>query len=207
VGGGVARYMIEEGAKVVAISTIDGGIYDERGLDVKKLIEMRKDFGDKVVQKYPSVKQIDKRELFLLPVDILIPGARPYVINGDNVHGIRAKIISSIANIPITNEAEDILSQRGIISVPDFISNAGGVVLGMIDNLGGTVDHVFNALRTLISPLTKDILTEAGREKITPRSLAVRKTREKVLRAQAGEDSGIPPGGRREHLKNIFNIH
>ena len=206
VGGGVARYMMEEGAKVVAISTIEGAIYDEGGLDVKKIIEMRKDFGDKVVQKYPSVKQIDKRALFSLPVDILIPGARPYVINGENVHGIQAKIISSVANIPITNEAEDILSQRGIISVPDFISNAGGVVLGMIDNLGGTVDHVFNALRTLIGPLTKDILTEAGKERINPRSLAVRKTREKFLKARAGEDSGIPPGERRKHLKNLFNM-
>ena len=167
---------------------------------------MGKDSGDQVVQRYPRGTKIDKRELFSLPVDILIPGARPYVIDVNNVYGIQARIISSIANIPITNEAEDILFQRGIVSVPDFISNAGGVVLGMIDNLGGTVDHVFNALRTLIGPLTKDILTEARKEKITPRSLAVRKTREKVLKTRAGKDLGITPGKRREHLKNLFNI-
>ena len=101
---------------------------------------------------------------------------------------------------------EDILEQRGIISVPDFISNAGGVVLGMIDSLGGTVDHVFNAIKTLIGPLTKDILAEARKEKINPRSLAVGKTKEKVMKARAGEDIGIPPGGRRQHLKRLFNI-
>jgi glutamate dehydrogenase (NAD(P)+) len=206
VGGGVARYMMEEGAKVVAISTIDGAIYDEGGLDVKKLIEMRKECGDKVVEEYKGARHIDKRDLFSLPVDILIPGARPHVIDKNNSQRVQAKIISSIANIPITDEAEDILHQRGILSVPDFVSNAGGVILGMIDSLGGTVDHVFNALRTLIEPLTKDILAEARKEGINPRTLAVRKTTEKVLKARAGEDTGIPPGGRRRHLKRLFNI-
>lgn len=192
VGGGVARYMNEAGAKVVAISNIYGTAYNREGLDIKKLLVTRKKSGDKAVQEYRDAQHIDKKDIYFLPVDILVPGARPYVINKSNANKVKAKIISSIANIPITDEAEEILFKRGIYSVPDFISNAGGVVLGIVDVLGGTADDVFKALRALLGPLTKEILSEARKTKVNPRSLAVMRTKEKVLRARSGKEE-IPP--------------
>ena len=189
VGGGVARYMDEAGAKVVAISTIYGTAYNQGGLNVKKLLAARKKSGDKAVQEYKDAQHTDRGALHFLPVDILVPGARPYVIDKSNARRVQAKIISSIANIPITDEAEEMLFQRGIYSVPDFISNAGGVVLGIVDVLQGTADDVFRALRELLGPLTHEILAAARQEKINPRSLAVKRTTKKILKARMGKEA------------------
>jgi len=185
VGGGVARYISESGATVVAISTIDGAIYNKNGLDVKALLEARKTAGDKAVTEYKKAKRIRSHELYSLPVDILIPGARPYVINKKNAGKVRAKVISSIANIPMTDEAEAILFKRGILAVPDFISNAGGVILGVVDVLGGTSDDVFRVLRDFLGPLSSGILAEAKQRGINPRALAVQKTMAKVTAARS----------------------
>ena len=184
VGGGVARYIHEAGAKVVAISTINGTAYNKDGLDIPALLQARRTAGDKAVQEYKHAKHMKAADIYGLPVDILIPGARPYAITKKNVGGIKARVISSIANIPITDEAEDILFKKGILSVPDFISNGGGVVLGVVDVLGGTADDVFRILRDFLGPLTSQILTEAKQQNIAPRKLAVKKATEKVLAAR-----------------------
>jgi glutamate dehydrogenase (NAD(P)+) len=187
VGGGVARYMTEEGARVVAISTVNGMIYNEKGLDIKFLLEARLKQGDKAIQEYKNAKHLKSEEMYALPVDILIPGARPYVIDKNNVNKVQAKIISSIANIPITDEAEEMLAKKGIYSVPDFISNAGGVLLGVVDILGGKSEDVFRGLREVLAPLTKEILTESKKEGGSPRGLAVKKATAKILKARSGK--------------------
>ena len=192
VGGGVARYITEMGARVVALSTIHGAIYYKNGLDVGKLLEARKTSGDKIVNEYEDAERLDKEEIFALPVDILIPGARPYVITDKNADRVQARIISSIANIPITDDAEEVLFQKGIHVVPDFISNAGGTVIGIIDFLGGTSDNAFAAAKELIASSTRDILVDARKEKMNPRGLAVKRITEKVLRAR--KEGGVPLG-------------
>ncbi len=143
------------------------------------------------MQEYPKAKHLKPKALYGLPVDILIPGARPYVITKKNVDTIKAKIISSIANIPITDEAEDILFNKGILSIPDFISNAGGVVLGVVDALGGTADDVFRILRDFLGPLTGRVLTEAKQQNMAPRKLAVKQATEKVLKARQQPPASI----------------
>jgi glutamate dehydrogenase (NAD(P)+) len=184
VGGGVARYIHESGGKVVALSTINGTVYNKDGLDVPALLQARQTAGDQAVQDYTKAEHRKAGDLYGLPVDILIPGARPYVITKKNVGAVKAKIISSIANIPITDEAEDLLFKNGILSVPDFISNAGGVVLGVVDALGGTADDVFRILRDFLGRLTSQVLTEAKQQNMAPRKLAVKQATEKVLEAR-----------------------
>jgi len=192
VGGGVARYISEMGARVVALSTIQGAIYNEDGLDVRRLLEARKVSGDKAVNEYEDADHLAKEEIFALPVDILIPGARPYVITEKNADRVQAKIISSIANIPITDEAEEILFRKGIHVVPDFISNAGGTIISVVDFLGGTSDNAFMAAKELIASSARDILADSRKEKMNPRSLAVKRITEKVL--QARKEGGAPLG-------------
>jgi len=191
VGGGVARYISESGASVVAISTIDGGIYNKDGLDVKALLEARKTAGDKAVTEYKKAKRIKSQEIYGLPVDILIPGARPYVITKKNAGNVKAKVIASIANIPMTDEAEAILFKKGILAVPDFISNAGGVILGVVDVLGGSADDLFRVLRDTIGPLSSSILSEAKQQNINPRALAVQKTTAKVMAARSEPPAAV----------------
>jgi glutamate dehydrogenase (NAD(P)+) len=189
VGGGVARYITEAGAKVVAISTIDGMILNDGGLDVDLLLEKRAKMGDKAVKEFEKAEHFDKEKIFSLPVDILIPGARPYVIDEKNVNQVKAKVISSIANIPITDEAQETLLQKGVLIVPDFVSNAGGTVLGIVDFLGGTSRHAFDACKELIGSNTRTILADARKEGIDPRRLATRRVEEKVAAARRGEES------------------
>jgi glutamate dehydrogenase (NAD(P)+) len=188
VGGGVARYITEAGANVVALSTIDGMILDEDGLDVDLLLERRKNVGDKAIAEYEKAEHLDKEEIFSLPVDILIPGARPYVIDEKNVREVKARVISSIANIPITDEAEEALFQEGVLIVPDFVSNAGGTVLGIVDFVGGTSRHAFDACKELIGANARTLLADARTEGINPRRLASRRVEEKVAEVRRGKE-------------------
>jgi glutamate dehydrogenase (NAD(P)+) len=180
-GGGVARYMAESGARVVALSNIDGTIYSKDGLDIRALLEARKDKGDRVLSEYGDAEHLDREALYTLPVDVLVPGARPHVINRDNAESIQARVISSIANNPITDEADRILFKRGVQLMPDFLSNAGGVVVAVLDILGGTADDLFHALDALIFPLAQEILADAKVERIPARILAMKRIKEKIL--------------------------
>lgn len=189
VGGGVARYITEAGARVVALSTIDGMILDWDGLDVALLLERRKKAGDRAVREYKKAEHLAREAIYSLPVDILIPGARPYVIDGANVEQVKAKVISSIANIPITEEAEERLFRKGIHVVPDFVSNAGGTLLGIVDFLGGDSRHAFLACEDLIGSNTRTILTDARKAGVNPRRLAVQRVEEKIAQARRGIES------------------
>ena len=183
VGGGVARYMEKAGAKVVAISTIRGAIHNRRGLRVEKLLEMRKRYGDEVVLKYKEAEPITKEELFLLPVDVLVPSARPDVINKGNADKIRTNLISSGANLPVTQEAEEILFIKGTISVPDFVANAGGVIAGMVDRTGGTEEEAFKTVEETITSVTQEVVSTAVKEGINPKAVALRIAQERVMEA------------------------
>jgi len=143
------------------------------------------------VTEYKKAKRIKSQEIYGLPVDILIPGARPYVITKKNAGNVKAKVIASIANIPMTDEAEAILFKKGILAVPDFISNAGGVILGVVDVLGGSADDLFRVLRDTIGPLSSSILSEAKQQNINPRALAVQKTTAKVMAARSEPPAAV----------------
>jgi len=126
VGTFAAKYLSEEGAKIIAVSDSKGVIYNENGLDVKKLDEVKKNTGS--VTNYSPGKVLKGEKLFELDVDILIPAALPNVINKDNVNKIKAKIIVEAANIPTTPDIEERLYKKNILVVPDFVANAGGVI-------------------------------------------------------------------------------
>jgi len=183
VGGGAARYCSQRGAKLVAVSTAYGAIYNEDGLDIDTLFKLRSQFGDTCLEKYDDGRHIANNEIYFLPVDIMMPGARPYVLTEDNINKVQAKIISSGANIPITPEAEKIYFRMGF-SVPDFIANSGGTISAMVSYLGGNEDQAFKAIDHLIGKLSTEVLTEACEKGIDPYTIALNKCRERVLAAR-----------------------
>ena len=128
IGSSAAKVFSENGAKLIAISTCKGAIHNTKGLDVTKLLEITKKYGDDVVNHYSDAEKITKDDLLCLPADILLPCAGPWTINSRNAHEIKARIICPGANIPITAEAEKALFNQKIISLPDFVSNSGGVL-------------------------------------------------------------------------------
>jgi glutamate dehydrogenase/leucine dehydrogenase len=128
VGSSVAKFMQIMGAKVVGISTNHGAVYKSTGLRVGKLLKMRNEISDRVTRVYKEGEKLEKEDIFYLPADILVPCAGPYVINEKNAKEICVKVICPGSNIPTTEKAEDILFKRGVVSIPDFISNSGGVL-------------------------------------------------------------------------------
>ena len=128
VASAVAELLAGSGAKIVGVSTIEGMISSDNGLDVHKLLSLKNEFGDNLVHQYPAGEVEAPENLYSLDVDLLIPGARPRVINEKNVNQIEAKWIVPIANAPATWEAEQSLDEMGILFIPDFVANCGGIL-------------------------------------------------------------------------------
>lgn len=135
VGGIVARLLYQEGYRIVAISDVSGGIYKEDGLDIMDVSNYVKENPSHLIEGYRAegVLPLTNQELLTLEVDILVPAARENQITEDNAGDIKARIIVEAANGPITPEADQILSERSIIVVPDILSNAGGVVVSYLE--------------------------------------------------------------------------
>jgi glutamate dehydrogenase (NAD(P)+) len=132
VGYHAAKFFFDNGAIIVGLAEYEGGIYNEKGLDIYKVVEHRKATG--TLANYPGSTFLkNSAETLEQPCDILIPAALENVINGSNAARIQAKIIGEGANGPLTPEADEIMAQKGIIVVPDMYLNAGGVTVSYFE--------------------------------------------------------------------------
>ncbi|RKT87738.1 glutamate dehydrogenase (NAD(P)+) [Saccharopolyspora antimicrobica] len=128
VGAAAARRLHELGAQLVALSTIDGSVHDPDGLDVPKWLEARAEFGDACVAKASAAQRVPRGEELLVDCDVLIPAAGQDVIDEAMAAKIRAGLVVEGANLPTTPGARELLAEREITVVPDFIANAGGAI-------------------------------------------------------------------------------
>ncbi len=128
VGGGVAREAVRRGARIVAISTLDGCVHDDKGLDIELLMSLRREHGDAVVRKANYAFDEDPSALFDVEADVLVPGARTGVITADVAERLKTPWIAPAANVPYCADAIDTLKQRRIRYLPDFVCNAGALV-------------------------------------------------------------------------------
>jgi glutamate dehydrogenase (NAD(P)+) len=129
VGAGATKLMSHFGARVVAVSDIDGAAYDPAGLDVDRLRRYHQVTG--TVAGF--AERITNAELLELPVDILVPAATQNQITAANAPRVRAKLIVEGANGPVTPEADAILDAAGVMVVPDILANAGGVTVSYFE--------------------------------------------------------------------------
>ncbi|MBI3593258.1 MAG: Glu/Leu/Phe/Val dehydrogenase [Nitrospirae bacterium] len=183
VGKAAAKFLSEKGVIIVAASDTKGTISDPYGIDVRKLIEVKERTGSVINYKPGTVKNTEA--LFSEQCDILIPAATPDVINKDNVGTVRAKLILQGANIPVTREAEEIFHKKGILSIPDFIANAGGVIMAAMEYAKKTEKEAFEAISERIRKNTKLILEKSLAENVLPRHAAEAIAKERVLKAMA----------------------
>lgn len=183
VGKAAARYLFERGAIIIAVSDTKGNICNPEGIDIKELMEIKKSTGSVINYKKGTVKTCE--ELFSIPCDILVPAATPDVINKENIDRISAKIVLQGANIPATRESEEILHKKGILSIPDFIANAGGVIMAAMEYAKKSEMEAFDAISNRIRKNTKLILDKSIAEKIPPRDAAESIAKERVLKAMS----------------------
>jgi glutamate dehydrogenase len=129
-GSFLAKFMHDAGAKVIGISDAYGGLHDEDGLDIDYLLDRRDSFGT-VTKLFNNT--ITNQELLELDCDILVPAAIENQITEKNAHNIRASIVVEAANGPTTLDATKILTERGILLVPDVLASSGGVTVSYFE--------------------------------------------------------------------------
>jgi glutamate dehydrogenase (NAD(P)+) len=119
------------GMKLVAASDSRGGIYDPKGLDARAVVDHKRRTGG--LEGYPGAEAISNEQLLELEVTVLFPAAMENVITEANAPNLRCRISCELANGPTTPEADDILHDRGIFVIPDFLANAGGVTVSYFE--------------------------------------------------------------------------
>jgi len=178
VGGVAAMHFDRLGARVIAISDSQKGIYNEKGLNVKRILEYKSKHQCFVCEEKEET-EITNQQLLELDCDILVPAAIENQITEKNASRIKAKIITEGANGPTTPEADEILSDRGIFIVPDILANAGGVTVSYfewVQNLQELIwseEEVLERLTRIMQRSFKEVLDLSLSRKIPMRTAAL----------------------------------
>jgi glutamate dehydrogenase (NAD(P)+) len=163
VGGGVAREVTRRGGRVVAVSTIAGCVADPAGLDVELLLALRRVDGDACVLRYGRPAGPPGLLFTAVNADVVVPGTRPGTISGRTAGllppGVR--VVAPAANAPYTAEGAEVLRQRGIVALPDFVCNAGAVI-GYRSAADATPDEVLAAVEATTTELIGEALHHPG---------------------------------------------
>ncbi|MBI2459817.1 MAG: Glu/Leu/Phe/Val dehydrogenase [Parcubacteria group bacterium] len=170
VGTFTYKFLRDLGAKITAIADVGGAVYSPDGFDeqvIKKIIS----------KKIPltaafSSKKISPADFWSLPVDILIPASVTDVINDTNKNKLKAKIIVEAGNIPMSESIEAELSASGILIIPDFVANAGGVISSYAEYRGYNAKRMFDLVKRKITKSTEEILRQSLKTKKYPRAVA-----------------------------------
>jgi glutamate dehydrogenase/leucine dehydrogenase len=181
VGKNAARFFAERGSILVAAADFSGAVHDPGGLDLAALID-HVESGGKICD-FKGGEPLQRDSIVGVDCDILVPAARPDVIRADNQATVKAKLIVPGANIGVTERAEASLYKRGVLCVPDFIANAGGVICAAVEYSGGTSKQAFQTIDEKIRSNTAKMLERTKRDKILPRVAAVMMARERVCAA------------------------
>jgi len=183
VGKHAARFLAARGAIVVAACDSAGAVANPRGIDVPALAAFVEGGGK--VSDFPGGERLDRDAIVGVDCDIWIPAARPDVITMANVDLLRARLVIQGANIPISVQAEERLHQRGVLSLPDFIVNAGGVICAAVEYHGGTQAIAFQTIEERIRRNTRAVLESMRSGNLTPRQAALELARRRVLNAMS----------------------
>lgn len=180
VGTFAHQFLEQWGAKVVALSDSKGTIHNEHGLKHEEMMKVKAEKGTVTAAHGGNV--LDGKALFELPVDILIPGARPDVINAGNVNNIKAKYVAEAANLPAKYEFEQVLMKKGVVVLPDFVANAGGVISSYCETVNMNSDQMFKMVEHKLKANTKIMMERAQADNDT-RKAAMGIARERVEEA------------------------
>jgi len=183
VGKHVTRFLAAKGAVLVAVADSQGAIHNPSGLNVEALLAL-KDEGESVTA-YADAKQMERDAVIEVECDIWIPAARPDVVNKDNVQRLNTRLVVEGANIPFTHEAEEYLADKGILCVPDFIANAGGVICAAMEYQGASQAAAFQTIEEKLRRNTEQVLQAVKRKQILPREAAMEMAIERVKKAMS----------------------
>lgn len=187
VGKASALFLAEMGATIVAVSDVSGGVYEPSGLNLEAIAAHVRSKG--VIAGCGQGKPVTNDELLTLPVDVLIPAALGDVITTEVAHGIKAALVVEGANNPTFPEADEILSQKGVVVVPDILANAGGVIVSYFEwvqnlqNFRWTYEQVLREQDSRMSTAFSHVHAKAREKNCSLRQAAFLIAIERVARA------------------------
>lgn len=175
------------GSKIVAVCDTKGGVCSLDGLDPESVAEHKRETS--TVADYPQAVPMDAIDIITSDVDILIPAALENVITAENAGDVKAKIVAELANGPTTLEADEILYEKGVHLLPDFLCNAGGVTVSyfeMVQNMSlssWAEEDVYSRLDEMISAAYKGVLETSRKLGVNMRKAAYVVAVERVVEA------------------------
>jgi len=189
VGMHAARFLVARGAVLVGAADTGGTLHDPAGIDVDALIALKR--AGRSVCEHTAGRRLEREAVIDLECEIWIPAARPDVIDESNAGRLRTKLVLQGANIPITEGAERWLHEHGVLSVPDFIANAGGVICAAVEYHGGSRNQAFAEIEDKIGRNTTEVLTAVKERGVLPRAAAVEMALGRVRKAMSLRRFGI----------------
>jgi len=188
VGTFTAHFLSRKGAKIIAVSDSKGATFNKNGLEVEALINW-KEKEKRDVSSFPYGTPMQIHALFGLEADVLIPGARPDALHAGNINDVKARVVVEAANTPVSENirgkhGEAILSERGILVVPDIVANAGGVISSYVEHVGGSEKQMFEMVREKIRSNTKLVLETAEKGSLLARVAAQHIAKERIRSAR-----------------------
>ena len=195
VGYFCAKFLYELGAKIIAVSELEGAIYDPKGIDVIRLYKHRQETGS-IMDFNGAINMPDKYDALELECDILIPAALENQINEGNVDEIKAKVIGEAANGPIHPEAEKKLLKRGVMIIPDIYLNAGGVTVSYFEWLKNLSHVRFGRMEKRFDESSTMGIIELV-ERLTKKSVS---QKEKALIARGADEIDLVNSGLEETM-------
>ncbi len=187
VGRHTAKFLGKRGAVLVAVSDSQGAVQNQSGLDIDALIKHKKEGSP--VQTFPGGQAMNSDALVGVKCDIWIPAARPDVLTENNVDQLKAKLVIHGANIPATETAEQLMHERGILNIPDFIANAGGVICAAVEFGGGSESQVMDTIEEKIRTNTLESLERSKKENLSPREAGVKMAFSRIEKAMTDHDT------------------
>ena len=192
VGLHAARFLAAEGAVLVGASDSRGAVVNADGLDAAALAVLKAE--GRSVAEHPGGQRLPKEGLLGVDCDVWIPAARPDVITAANETELKAGLVAPGANIAVTPDAEHRLHARGVICLPDFIANAGGVICAALEYRGVSEGGVFPVIEEKVARNTDEVLQRSAAEGIPPREAAVAMAAQRVRRAMDGRRFSLTSG-------------
>jgi glutamate dehydrogenase (NAD(P)+) len=175
-GGGAAWYLHEAGVKIVAVADAAGTLYDPKGLDIPRLLELRDRFGEVDRTRVPaSVQRLHREAIIGVQADILVPAAISYAVTADNAADVAASVVVEAANAATTPAAEATLSACGIPVIPDFVANAGAAAWAwwlLLGEVGAEPADSFLRLRNEMHSRVALLMNEWDASRVAPRETA-----------------------------------
>ena len=183
VGWHAGRLLAERGARIIAVSDIQGATRNPGGLDVMALRAHKISAGS--VAGFPGGSPVPRDDVIGFDCELLIPAAQPDVVTTDNVGDISASVVLEGANIPITSQAEAQLAERGVLCIPDVVANSGGVICAAAEYRGAGRAAAFAEIEEKISDTTAELLDRVRLTGGSPRAIAEQIARDRVGAALA----------------------